>query len=131
MTHSKESPSKTHPGLLDYSTKKGSAHYIVGGHELRPYRQKRKSRRKSKRRHHSKLQKAHLAFMKKKLRALNKRGGKPTTNMRKAAKAWKKSAERRKAKRKSRHKKRSKKKRSKKKRSKKKRKRRKKHSKRR
>jgi hypothetical protein len=70
---------------------------------------RRKSKRKSKKRKVSKLQRAHQAFMKTKLRALNKSGGKPTTNMKKAAKAWKKSPERRKALGKSRRKKHSKK----------------------
>jgi hypothetical protein len=102
----KRSKSATHRGE-NFTTRKGSAHYIVGGHELRPYR--RKSKRKSKKRKVSKLQRAHLAFMKKKLKTLNKRGGKPTTNMKKAAKAWKKSPQRRKALGKSRRKKHSKK----------------------
>ena len=63
---------------------------------------RKKSKRKKKK---SKLQKVHMKFMKKKLRQLNRRGGKPQTNMKKAARAWKKSPERKKALRKSRRKK--------------------------
>jgi len=59
----------------------------------RQEKRKRKRKRKSK----SKLQKAHLKFMKKELKKLNRKGGKPQTNMKKAARAWKKSPARRKA----------------------------------
>ena len=34
--------SKSHTGL-DYTTRKGSKYYTMGGHEVRPYRQKRKT----------------------------------------------------------------------------------------
>ena len=59
--------------------------------------EKRKSKRKKKK---SKLQKVHMQFMKKKLRQLNSRGGSPQANMKKAARAWKKSPQRKKAMRK-------------------------------
>ena len=52
--------------------------------------EKRKLRHKS-RRKRSDLQKVHEKFMKKELRKLNRKGGKPTTNMKKASRAWKKS----------------------------------------
>ena len=58
---------------------------------------RKKSKRKKKK---SKLQKVHMQFMKKKLRQLNRRGGSPQANMKKAARAWKKSPQRKKAMRK-------------------------------
>jgi len=61
--------------------------------------EKRKLRHKS-RRKRSDLQKVHEKFMKKELRKLNRKGGKPTTNMKKASRAWKKSPARKKAMRK-------------------------------
>ena len=69
-------------------------------------RRRKSRRRKSRRRKSSKLQRAHLSFMKKELKKLNSKGGKPTANMRRAARNWKKSPQRKKAMRKSRRKKR-------------------------
>ena len=113
--HVKRSPSVTHLGHEDYVPRSGLEYDLGGHHSVRgaygTRLQKRKSPKKKsprrkkkspkKKRKLSKLQRAHRAFMQKKLKALNKKGGKPTTNMKKAAKAWKKSPARRKAKRKS------------------------------
>ena len=67
--------------------------------DTRQEMRKRSKRKKSKRKR-SKLQKAHIKFMKKKLSQFNRKGGSPQSNMKKAARAWKKSPQRKKAMRK-------------------------------
>ena len=79
--------------------------HTLSGSRLAYDNTRQERRKKSRRKKKSNLQKAHMKFMKKKLRQLNRRGGKPQTNMKKAARAWKKSPERKKALRKSRRKK--------------------------
>ncbi len=41
MPTKKGTKSKSMPGKLDYTTKKGSKFYTRAGHELRPYKQKK------------------------------------------------------------------------------------------